>query len=82
MRECHFIEFSSSPLQGEIKLPVILEDGNEIPNIYSFYKPIRQMVYAIVFNLHHHRYMANKENRRKCFRTWSVRYKYVEGVRT
>ncbi|XP_065201519.1 constitutive coactivator of PPAR-gamma-like protein 1 homolog isoform X3 [Planococcus citri] len=48
--------------QGEIKLPVIIEDGKQIPNVYVFYKPIRQMVYAIVFNLHHHVYVASKNN--------------------
>uniref|UniRef100_A0A1B6BZX8 Constitutive coactivator of PPAR-gamma-like protein 1 homolog n=1 Tax=Clastoptera arizonana TaxID=38151 RepID=A0A1B6BZX8_9HEMI len=48
--------------QGEIKLPVVMEDENhkEIPSIHHFYRPIRQMVYAILFNLHHHSYMATK----------------------
>lgn len=47
---------------GEIKLPVLLEDENhrEIPSIHMIYRPIRQMVYAILFNLHHRIYMATK----------------------
>ncbi|XP_020294477.1 constitutive coactivator of PPAR-gamma-like protein 1 homolog isoform X2 [Pseudomyrmex gracilis] len=47
---------------GEIKLPVLLEDENhrEIPSIHLIYRPIRQMVYAILFNLHHRIYMATK----------------------
>mgnify|MGYP000850441836 CR=1 FL=1 len=40
---------------------------NELPDIYEFYKLIRQMVYAIVFNLHHHQYAASKEKKRKHF---------------
>ena len=49
-------------VQGEIKLPVIMEDEShrEIPSIHHFYRPVRQMVYAILFNLHHHTYMATK----------------------
>lgn len=54
---------------------MVLEDEKEIPNIYSFYKPVRQMVYAIVFNLHHHRYMAEKENKCKYGRILNVTIK-------
>lgn len=52
----------SFSFQGEIKLPVIMEDEThkEIPSIHHFYRPVRQMVYAILFNLHHHTYMATK----------------------
>ncbi|XP_046665450.1 constitutive coactivator of PPAR-gamma-like protein 1 isoform X2 [Homalodisca vitripennis] len=48
--------------QGEIKLPVVMEDEShkEIPSIHHFYRPVRQMVYAILFNLHHHNYMATR----------------------
>lgn len=47
---------------GEIKLPVLLEDENhrEFASIHLIYRPVRQMVYAILFNLHHHVYLATK----------------------
>ncbi|XP_023290727.1 constitutive coactivator of PPAR-gamma-like protein 1 homolog isoform X2 [Orussus abietinus] len=47
---------------GEIKLPVLLEDETlrEFPSIHLIYRPVRQMVYAILFNLHHRLYLANK----------------------
>lgn len=50
-------------LQGEIRLPVVLEDQchREVPNIQLFYRPVRQMVYAILFNLHHHTFLADKQ---------------------
>jgi len=53
--------------QGEIKLPVIMEDEShkEIPSIHHFYRPVRQMVYAILFNLHHHTYMATRSKESK-----------------
>ncbi|XP_047515212.1 constitutive coactivator of PPAR-gamma-like protein 1 homolog isoform X2 [Pieris napi] len=46
----------------QITLPVLMEDDNhrEIPSIHHFYRPIRQNVYAIVYNMHHHRFMAHK----------------------
>ncbi|KZS14381.1 Constitutive coactivator of PPAR-gamma protein 1 [Daphnia magna] len=49
--------------QGEIRLPVVLEDQchREVPNIQLFYRPVRQMVYAILFNLHHHTFLAEKQ---------------------
>lgn len=49
-------------IAGEIKLPVLLEDENhrEFPSIHVIYRPIRQMVYAILFNLHHRMYLATK----------------------
>jgi hypothetical protein len=48
--------------QGEIKLPVLMEDEahKELPSIHLLYRPVRQMVYAILFNLHHYMYMASK----------------------
>lgn len=36
------------------------ESHKEIPSIHHFYRPVRQMVYAILFNLHHHTYMATR----------------------
>lgn len=57
-------------IAGEIKLPVLLEDENhrEFPSIHVIYRPIRQMVYAILFNLHHRMYLATKSKEKggKC----------------
>ncbi|KAK3930295.1 Constitutive coactivator of PPAR-gamma-like protein 1-like protein [Frankliniella fusca] len=52
---------------GEIKLPMLMEDElhKELPSIHLFYRPVRQMVYAILFNLHHHKYLANKSKKEK-----------------
>ncbi|XP_066596135.1 constitutive coactivator of PPAR-gamma-like protein 1 homolog [Prorops nasuta] len=49
-------------IAGEIKLPVLLEDerNREFPPIHIIYRPVRQMVYAILFNLHHRIYLATK----------------------
>lgn len=49
-------------ISGEVKLPVLLEDENhrEFPSIHLIYRPVRQMVYAILFNLHHQIFMATK----------------------
>ncbi|XP_013141232.1 PREDICTED: constitutive coactivator of PPAR-gamma-like protein 1 isoform X4 [Papilio polytes] len=46
----------------QITLPVLMEDDNhrEIPSIHHFFRPIRQNVYAILYNMHHHRFMAQK----------------------
>lgn len=51
---------------NEIRLPVLLEDefNREIPSIHLIYRPVRQMVYAIVFNLHHRIYLATKSKER------------------
>ncbi|RVE47107.1 hypothetical protein evm_008291 [Chilo suppressalis] len=45
-----------------VTLPVLMEDDHhrEIPSIHHFYRPIRQNVYAILYNMHHHRFMAQK----------------------
>jgi len=44
--------------KGEIKLPVLLEGDNfsQLPPAHEIFKPLRQNVYAILFNLHHARY--------------------------
>lgn len=41
----------------------MLEDQShrDVPNIQLFYRPVRQMVYAILFNLHHHTFLAEKQ---------------------
>lgn len=38
----------------------MLEDelNHEVPNIHLFYRQARQMVYGILFNLHHAQYLA------------------------
>ena len=42
-------------IKGEIKLPVLLE-GDVLPAVHKFYQPIRQNIYAILFNLYHARF--------------------------
>ncbi len=60
--------------RGEIKLPVLLEDYKSygsVPPVHQLFQPLRQSVYAIIFNLHHQRFNrkqaedAVKTNRRK-----------------
>ena len=36
------------------------EHGRDIPNIVLFYRPVRQYIYAILFNYHHHAFLAKK----------------------
>lgn len=63
-------------IAGEIKLPVLLEDENhrEFPSIHLIYRPVRQMVYAILFNLHHRMYLATKSKEKGG--TYIYIYKY------
>ena len=73
--------------RGEIKLPVLMEDchtttnsiegksnnqpADEIPPIHEVYQPLRQRVYAILYNLHHAQFNRRqieesiKSNKRK-----------------
>lgn len=46
----------------EILLPQVLEDEQyrEMPAVHVFYRPARQMIYAILFNLYHQKYMCSK----------------------
>lgn len=46
----------------QITLPVLIEDENhrEFPSIHHLFRPLRQNVYAILFNLHHHTFMAKR----------------------
>ena len=39
--------------QGEVKLPVTLEDesSRELPSYVDLYRPIRQTIYSVLFNL-------------------------------
>lgn len=36
------------------------EQYREIPSIHHFYRPARQMIYAILFNLYHQKYLCSK----------------------
>lgn len=47
----------------EIRLPCLMEDeGNrEFPPIHDIYQPLRQRIYAVLFNLHHLRYVHSKK---------------------
>ena len=47
----------------EVRLPCIMEDENnrEFPPVHEIYQLLRQRVYAVVFNLHHHRYVHTKK---------------------
>lgn len=47
----------------EVRLPCLMEDeGNrEFPPIHDIYQPLRQRVYAVLFNLHHLRYVHSKK---------------------
>ncbi|XP_021964405.1 constitutive coactivator of PPAR-gamma-like protein 1 isoform X2 [Folsomia candida] len=49
----------------EIKLPVIIQeskDSKELPKAYELFRPLRQRVYAILFNLHHLHFLAKQRN--------------------
>ena len=73
--------------RGEVKLPVLMEDchtttnsiegksvnqsADEIPPIHEVYQPLRQRVYAVLYNLHHAQFNRRqieesiKSNKRK-----------------
>ncbi|XP_065572415.1 constitutive coactivator of PPAR-gamma-like protein 1 isoform X2 [Artemia franciscana] len=53
--------------RGEICLPTLLEDeaSRELPNIHKFYRPLRQNIYGILFNLYHHTFLANQDKEKK-----------------
>lgn len=46
----------------QLALPGLLEDEahRELPDIHRLFRPVRQNVYAILFNMHHHHFMANR----------------------
>ncbi|XP_055678273.1 constitutive coactivator of PPAR-gamma-like protein 1 homolog isoform X3 [Lutzomyia longipalpis] len=48
-----------------IVLPQVLEDeqSRDVPSVHLFYRPARQMIYAILFNLYHQRYLCSKSNK-------------------
>ncbi|XP_048522814.1 constitutive coactivator of PPAR-gamma-like protein 1 isoform X2 [Dendroctonus ponderosae] len=47
----------------EVRLPCLMEDeGNrEFPPIHEIYLPLRRRIYAVLFNLHHLRYVYTKK---------------------
>ncbi len=49
----------------EIKLPVIIQeskDSKELARAHELFRPLRQRVYAILFNLHHLHFLAKQRN--------------------
>jgi len=50
-------------MQKETRLPVIIEDINsphDLPETHLLFRPLRQRVYAILFNLHHLHFLAKE----------------------
>lgn len=47
----------------EIRLPCVMEDENnrEFPPVHEIFQLLRQRVYAVIFNLHHVRYLYIKK---------------------
>lgn len=47
----------------EIRLPCVMEDENnrEFPPVHEIFQLLRQRVYAVIFNLHHVRYLHTKK---------------------
>lgn len=43
----------------------ILEDEQyrEVPSVHLFYRPARQMIYAILFNMYHQKYLCSKKDK-------------------
>ncbi|CAL1300521.1 unnamed protein product [Larinioides sclopetarius] len=53
--------------EGEIKIPVTFEDdtGRELPSPSLLYRPLRQMIYALLFNQHHLQYLAEQKKEKE-----------------
>lgn len=53
--------------QGEIKIPVTFEDdtGRELPSPTLLYRPLRQMIYALLFNQHHLHYLSEQKKEKE-----------------
>lgn len=49
-------------VSNEVRLPCVMEDEQhrEFPPVHLIFRSVRQKVYAIIFNLHHLQYLANK----------------------
>ncbi|PRD23094.1 UNVERIFIED_CONTAM: Constitutive coactivator of PPAR-gamma-like protein 1 [Trichonephila clavipes] len=52
---------------GEIKIPVTFEDdtGRELPSPSLLFRPLRQMLYALLFNQHHLQYLAEQKKEKE-----------------
>ncbi|CAG7719750.1 unnamed protein product [Allacma fusca] len=80
--------------QKEIRLPLLIEDirpvSADVPRAHELFRPLRQRVYAILFNLHHIHYLAKKSGEKPahiqvnenyyCTRTKSVKTLTVNAV--
>ncbi|GFY43068.1 constitutive coactivator of PPAR-gamma-like protein 1 homolog [Trichonephila inaurata madagascariensis] len=53
--------------EGEIKIPVTFEDdtGRELPSPSLLFRPLRQMLYALLFNQHHLQYLAEQKKEKE-----------------
>ncbi|XP_013781328.1 constitutive coactivator of PPAR-gamma-like protein 1 homolog [Limulus polyphemus] len=53
--------------KGEIKLPVTIEEDipRDVPLGAVLFRPLRQMVYAILFNLHHQHFLAKQKKEKE-----------------
>lgn len=51
----------------QLILPQILEDEHyrELPSVHLFYRPARQLIYAILFNMYHQKYLCSKREQGK-----------------
>lgn len=51
----------------EVRLPCVMEDEHcrEFPQIHEIFRLIRQRVYAVVFNLHHIRFVHSKKQEKR-----------------
>ncbi|KAJ6644031.1 Constitutive coactivator of PPAR-gamma-like protein 1 [Pseudolycoriella hygida] len=51
----------------QLILPQILEDEHhkDFPSIHLFYRPARQLIYAILFNMYHQKYLCSKKEQGK-----------------
>ena len=53
--------------QGEVKLPVILEDDatRELPSYIDLYRPVRQSIYSVLLNLNKQKIVHEIQNKEK-----------------
>lgn len=74
-------------------MPAILQDTKdliELPNAHDLFRPLRQRVYAILFNLHHLQFLAKQRNEKipvievketyYCAKNKNVETKLVQAV--
>ncbi|GIY76867.1 hypothetical protein CDAR_513192 [Caerostris darwini] len=53
--------------EGEIKIPVTFEDdtGMELPSPGLLFRPLRQMIYALLFNQHHLQFLSEQKKEKE-----------------